>query len=147
MPYWTGWKNIMSDMDDLILREYDETPVECDICGNDEMFSDHPNGRCTPVPLTKSWAELGIPGMAEQPPIQSGQSQFLMLPADQQRRIMGDASYRAWKAGAVSLEDFVGVKTSSQWGETHYKRSLNEILGPGAEQFKTPPIQPARQAA
>lgn len=114
---------------------------------NEEEFSDHPNGRCTPVPITLSWAEMGIQGMPEQAPIQSGESAFLMLPADEQRRIMGDASYRAWKAGAVDLQDFVGVKHSSQWGETHHTRSLRDILGPGAEQYYSKPAEPIRRAA
>ena len=60
------------------------------------------------MPLTKSWADLGFSGMPEQPALPSGESLFTRLPADQQRQIMGDASYRAWKAGAVNLQDFVG---------------------------------------
>lgn len=114
---------------------------------NSEEFSDHPNGRCTPVPITKSWAELGFQGMPEQPPIQSGQSQFLMLPAAEQRRIMGEAAYRAWKAGAVELDDFVGVKRSAEWGDTHHTRSLREILGPDAQQFYKPAEEAIRPAA
>jgi phage putative head morphogenesis protein, SPP1 gp7 family len=112
----------------------------------DEEFSDHPNGRCTPVPLTKSWADLGFAGMPEQPALPSGESLFTRLPADQQRQIMGDASYRAWKAGAVNLQDFVGVKNDPRWGQTHYHRSLTEILGPAAQQY-TAPATPQRRAA
>jgi SPP1 gp7 family putative phage head morphogenesis protein len=111
-----------------------------------EEFSSHPNCRCCAMPLTKTWSELGIDGMREQPPIQSGESQFLMLPAKDQRAILGDASYRAWKAGAVDLQDFVGVKRSAEWGETHYHRSLREILGPDAAQYSKP-AEPIRRAA
>lgn len=114
---------------------------------NAEEFSEHPAGRCTPVPLTKSWAELGISGMPEQPPIQSGESQFLMLPAKDQRQILGDAAYRAWKDGAVSLQDFVGLKNDPRWGQTHYRRSLDEILGPAARQYKIDTPAPQRRAA
>lgn len=114
---------------------------------NSEDFSEHPNGRCTPVPLTKSWAELGIYGMQEQPPILSGESAFLNLPAKDQRVILGDASYRAWKAGVVDLQDFVGVKRSAEWGETHHTRSLREILGPDAQQYYVKPAEPIKRAA
>jgi uncharacterized membrane protein len=114
---------------------------------NSEEFSDHPNGRCTPVPVTKSWAELGIEGMPEPAPIQTGESKFLMLPAESQRRILGAAGYRAWKAGAVDLQDFVGVRHSTQWGDTHYHRSLKEILGPDAEQYYGKPAEQVREAA
>lgn len=111
---------------------------------NEEMFSDHPNGRCTPVPLTKTWEELGIAGMREQEPIQSGESAFLNLPASEQRRIMGGPAYRAWRDGAVTLQDFVGVKQSSQWGETHHTRSLRDILGEDAQRYYGKPA-PAEQ--
>jgi SPP1 gp7 family putative phage head morphogenesis protein len=112
----------------------------------DEDFSDHPNGRCTAVPLTKSWADLGFEGMPEQPALPSGESLFTRLPAEQQRRIMGDASYRAWRAGAVDLQDFVGVRNDPRWGQTHYHRSLTEILGEGARRYIVP-APPQRRAA
>jgi SPP1 gp7 family putative phage head morphogenesis protein len=105
----------------------------------DEDFSDHPNGRCTPVPLTKSWAELGFAGMPEQTPIPTGESMFRGLPSEQQRQIMGDASYRAWKAGAVDLTDFVRPIRVG-------RRSLTEILGPGAQEYMAP-TTPQRRAA
>ena len=112
----------------------------------DEEFSDHPNGRCTPVPITKSWADLGFEGMPEQTPIPTGEGLFQRLPSNEQRQILGDAAYRAWKAGAVDLGDFVGVKNDPRWGQSHYTRSLNEILGPKAQEF-TVPAAPQRRAA
>lgn len=105
------------------------------------------NCRCTPVPITKSWAELGIAGMPELAPVQTGESKFLMMPAESQRRILGNAGYKAWKAGAVTLEDFVGVRRSAEWGDTHYHRSLREILGPDAERYYGKTDQPAQAAA
>lgn len=106
------------------------------------------NCRCTAVPITKSWAELGIYGMPEPAPVQTGESKFLMMPAESQRRILGNAGYKAWKAGAVTLEDFVGVRRSPEWGDTHHTRSLRDILGPDAEQYYGKPTsEPSRQAA
>jgi len=112
----------------------------------DEEFFDHPNGRCAAIPLTKSWADLGFSEMPEQPPLQSGESLFMRLPAEQQRQILGNAAYRAWRDGAVTLQDFVGTDTSARWGTTHHHRSLTEILGPGAQEYMAP-TPPRRRAA
>jgi len=53
-----------------------------------------------------------------------------------QDRNLGPAALRAYKSGAVSLDDFVGVEKSVDWGLTRYTRSLTEILGDRAAQFK-----------
>lgn len=44
--------------------------------------------------------------------------------------VLGKAAFQAYKAGAVSLQDFVGRKRSQQWGTMRYTRSLRDILGP-----------------
>ncbi len=94
-----------------------------------ERMADHPNGRCAPAPLTKTWRELGIDLDEEFTPIENGVARFALLKPEQQIKILGPAAYRAYKAGKVRLEDFIGIRYSSQWGATHYARSLKEILG------------------
>jgi SPP1 gp7 family putative phage head morphogenesis protein len=96
-----------------------------------ERLTDHPNGRCTMVPITRTWAELGIAGMAEtQPgPGQTGEAYFRGLPAATQQQMLGRSAWAAWQGGAVELRDFVGIRASALWGPTHYVRSLREILG------------------
>jgi len=102
----------------------------------DEKLDDHPNGRCAPIPLTKSWKELGqeygidlsdLPDTRVQ--VERGTDWFARQPEDVQRRILGHAGYEAWRAGAVRLEDFVGRKRSKEWGPHRYRRSLRELLG------------------
>ncbi len=95
-----------------------------------ERLVDHPNGRCVPCPIVKG---------AELPRRQTGAQWLEKQPEDVQRRVLGDASYEAWKAGAVDLADFVGRKTSREWGTTRYARSLSDILGPErAKQYRQP---------
>jgi SPP1 gp7 family putative phage head morphogenesis protein len=102
----------------------------------DETLDDHPQGRCVPTPKTKTWAELGYPDIADtQMVIEDGATRFARLSADEQRQILGDAGYRAYSAGAVSLSDFAGTRTSAEWGSTSHRRSLREILGEQASQF------------
>jgi len=96
----------------------------------DERLDDHPRGRCAMVPETKTWAELGFEGVPEtQPEIETGESLFAKLPEEQQRRILGNAAFEAYKAGQVKLADFVGQQSDPRWGTMRYTRSLREILG------------------
>jgi SPP1 gp7 family putative phage head morphogenesis protein len=98
---------------------------------NDEVLDDHPNGRCTEVPLTKTWKELGFEGVPEtRAEVEPGESLFARLSEEQQRAILGDAAFEAYKAGQVKLADFVGQKSDPRWGTMRYTRSLMEVLGP-----------------
>lgn len=82
----------------------------------------HINCRCTSYPLLKG-----------QEPIQRtlGKDWFAAQPDDVQREMMGIKAHELYKAGKISLEDFEGSKTSAEWGEVTYQRSLKEILGDG----------------
>ena len=82
------------------------------------------------VPETKTWAALGFEGVPEtQPEIETGESLFARLRGAQQRAILGNAAFEAYKAGAVKLADFVGRQSDPRWGTMRYARSLKEILG------------------
>ena len=97
----------------------------------DEHLDDHPRGRCAMVPLTKTWAELGFAGIPEtRAEVESGESLFARLSEEQQRAILGNAAFEAYRAGAVKLGDFVGRKSDPRWGTMRYTRSLRQILGP-----------------
>lgn len=98
--------------------------------GFEETLDDHPNGRCTMLPDTKSWEELGFPGIeTAQKGIQTGEDEFRELPEDKQRIILGGAAFEAYKAGDVLLKDFVGRRHDPDWGSMRYARSLASILG------------------
>lgn len=95
----------------------------------DEPFASHPMCRCTPLPETMSFAELGIEGVEETPIVeQTGLEWLQKQDAETLRGIMGEPAYKAWKAGEVGLEDFIG-RGRSEFGPNRYTRSLKEILG------------------
>lgn len=97
----------------------------------DERFASHPNCRCTPVPLTRSWDELGFPGVSETvPEMERGTDAFVGWPESAQREVLGPAAFSAYRAGAVRLSDFVGEHTDPRWGAGRHTRSLRSILGP-----------------
>ncbi|MFA6046179.1 MAG: phage minor head protein [Phycisphaerales bacterium] len=97
---------------------------------NNERLDDHPNGRCSAVPRTKTWAELGIKGAREtSPTIEKGADWFARQPEDVQREMMGPAKYAAWKDDQFALKDMVGRSRSKEWGTHRFERSLTDILG------------------
>lgn len=71
-------------------------------------FDDHPNGRCTVVPI--------IEGMPE-PEWQTGQEWFAEQSEERQREIMGDTRFELWKSG-IPLSDFATKTHSDVWGDT-----------------------------
>jgi len=108
--------------------------------GLDETLGDHPNGRCTMIPWVASWEELGFEGAPDtRVVVEPGESIFKEQPEDVQRAVLGNAGYEAWKAGKVTLRDFVGERTDPRWGRTFYAKSLRSILD---AVVSGPPTQP-----
>lgn len=64
-----------------------------------EPFGSHPNCRCSPVPRTISWAELGIDAPDTTPFVESGSSVFARLPAGEQQRILGPGGHALYRNG------------------------------------------------
>ncbi len=85
-----------------------------------ENLDDHPNGRCAMVPLIKDWPN---------PDIEAGADVFARQPEEVQRAVLGDAGLEAYRAGAVTLGDYVGQTRSREWGTMRSARSLTAILG------------------
>lgn len=94
----------------------------------DEM-DDHPNGRCAMVPITATYAELGID--APEPEYNPGTARewFESQPEDVQRRMMGRETFDAWRAGAFELEDIPRLRENATWGNSWTPRPLWDLLG------------------
>jgi len=87
----------------------------------DEPQRGHPNCRCTMVPA--------IPGVDYG--IESGETWLRRQPPDIQDAILGRAGGEAYRAGEISLEDFVAFRRD-RLGGMYYAKSLRQILGPRA---------------
>jgi SPP1 gp7 family putative phage head morphogenesis protein len=96
-----------------------------------EDFSDHPRGRCTIVPVTKSWNEIagretGIPDTSVKP--WNPEDWFRKLPEKQQLAILGKARLDLWKSGQVSFRDFATMHRSEVWGDYVRPTTIKELL-------------------
>ncbi|RCK68274.1 phage head morphogenesis protein [Desertihabitans brevis] len=76
----------------------------------------HPQCRCTSLPVTKSWRDLGIaldePDDVEQP---TGREWFDAQPEAVQRQIMGPERLRRLQAGDLAWSDLAVRRTNADW--------------------------------
>lgn len=84
----------------------------------DESLNSHVNCRCSMVPATKTWAELGFEGIPspDGPQVAPGEDTFAALTRPEQRQILGPGKYDAFTAGA-SLRDMAHDTHSPRWGK------------------------------
>lgn len=92
----------------------------------DEVMATHPRCRCSMVPETKSWGELGFGGQPEGVTIEPGPAVFRKLPAADQRAILGPAKYDAYKRREITLPDLVAKRESRTWGPSTAEAGLRE---------------------
>lgn len=125
----------------------------------DEIMATHPNCRCTMAPLTKPWSELGFGDTPDSVRITPGRDEFKKLPAGDQRRILGDRTYAAWRGKQITLDDVVVRKDSPVWGPSASAGNVNAALrnaearradvslpAPRATQVETQPADDANWA-
>jgi hypothetical protein len=87
-----------------------------------EDFSDHPNGKCAAVPVTRHFD----PG--DDPDWQKGADWFENdLTADEQRSIMGGGRYELWKQKGIDPKSMVYVKENKLWGGSPTVYSLEKL--------------------
>lgn len=91
---------------------------------SDRLYG-HPRCRCTQMPFTKSWEELGYAGIPESrpdPPV-PGSKRFERLSEESQRAILGPGRFEAYQRG-TSLADMTYTRQSKTWGPSVAVRSL-----------------------
>ncbi len=87
------------------------------------------NCRCSLVPQTVSWADLGYQDVPETTvQVESGPELFAAQPDSVQLAVLGPGKYAAYKAGQITLPDLVQKTYSAQWGGGRRARSLSSAL-------------------
>ena len=84
-----------------------------------ESLRDHPNGRCTSVPVV-----IGMPEVQWQ----YGQEWFKEQPQETQEKVLGAKYYAAWKDGAFELGALTQVVHDDTWGDSVRVRLLRELM-------------------
>lgn len=89
----------------------------------------HPSCRCSLLPQTKPFAELGIPGVQDTPlRMDDGPTLFAGQPAAVQRAVLGPAKYQAYQDGMFDLPDVVATRHDRDWGDTMIVRPLADLI-------------------
>lgn len=83
---------------------------------------DHHQGRCTAIPVTKTWRELGFD--IDEPEglrPQSGIDWFHSLDEEQQRRVLGPKRFEAWQDGRFPPELWSQRRSSEGWRDAYHE--------------------------
>lgn len=100
---------------------------------NDEVLESHPNCRCTMVPKTRTWKELGFEGIDDDliGPDQRERAQAMYERATEEELVkrFGPGKAKAIMDGGVALDDLVREEFSMIWGVSRRESTLREILG------------------
>lgn len=95
-----------------------------------EELNDHPWGRCSPIPITKRWQELGFGSGVEQlDSAISGETWFRGLAESEQRRRMGPSRWLAWRDGLFAFERLSAVRADALYGPMQVEASLEGLVG------------------
>jgi SPP1 gp7 family putative phage head morphogenesis protein len=95
----------------------------------DEQMATHPCCRCSKVPQTLSWAELGFPGIPDNRPVlPTGPEVFERLPEGDKLAILGPGKLDALNSGQATLQDLVRRTHSRRWGNGSREATLAEAL-------------------
>lgn len=78
----------------------------------------HQRCRCTSMPVTMPWAELGIDTVEPPSTLVTGEQWFLGQPVDVQRAIMGPSRLDLWQSGRVSWGGFGTVRSTPGWRDS-----------------------------
>jgi SPP1 gp7 family putative phage head morphogenesis protein len=88
----------------------------------------HVNCRCSRMPVTKSWADLGFPMFGEpRDQMPDAQDWFERLPRDQQLAIMGPTRLHLLQTGAISWDDLATKTQNPGWRPSYQPRTLTDL--------------------
>lgn len=88
---------------------------------------DHPQGRCSRAPLTKSWKELGFKNVPEPPgTIREGDGERWLTgqPKDVQDKILGKTGSDAWRNGDWPSTDWAELHHNDGWRDSYTAAKL-----------------------
>lgn len=94
----------------------------------DEVLDGHPRCRCAMIPLTPSWADLGLDGLDETgvSPVGRGRDLLASMTPREQDGLLGVTKGRLYRQGQIALEDCVVRVLDPRWGTTRREATIAE---------------------
>lgn len=95
----------------------------------DEPLQAHPNCRCTLVPETLTYQDLGLQDVPMPEPGDTGREWFRKQPRNTQLQIMGKSETRlgAWERGDIGFDDMFQVTDHPVWGKSASVKPLRAM--------------------
>lgn len=88
---------------------------------------DHPNGRCTALPKTQTWADLGFPGLDEPEDIRPTAEDWIRDNPEEAVRALGPDRYQLLMDGRISLSDLSTLHQNDGWRDSYQATSLSDL--------------------
>lgn len=95
---------------------------------SERFMHNHPSCRCSPIPETKTFAELGLNVAEPRRDLTTGPEWFDDQSAETQERILGPRKYDLFRAGRLDIQDTVYEDFSPRWGPSFREGSINYAL-------------------
>lgn len=88
---------------------------------------DHQNGRCTFIPKTKSWADLGFPDIEEPPDLATSVDDWMQTSPNDAVAALGPDRYRMLQDGQITLPDLTKRVDNPDWRPSYQATSLTDL--------------------
>jgi SPP1 gp7 family putative phage head morphogenesis protein len=89
---------------------------------------DHQQGRCARLPVTRSWADLGFPGIQEPASLlPDSRTTFNALPEEDRLRIMGRARLDKLDQGEVSWSQLSTKRSTPGWRDSYAPTPVKDL--------------------
>ncbi|MEV7962403.1 phage minor head protein [Oerskovia paurometabola] len=89
--------------------------------------TDHQNGRCAALPVTKSWRELGFDVEDSPSTLPDARAWFDSLPDADQLKVMGAERLDLLRSGSVTWDDLSTRKSTPGWRDSHHVTSVRDL--------------------
>jgi hypothetical protein len=92
---------------------------------------DHQQGRCARVPLAKSWAALGLPGVEPASTMPDARAWFAKQPDATQLEIMGPSRLAMLRSGQATWDDLSTRRTAPGWRPSYAPTPVKDLITTG----------------
>lgn len=94
---------------------------------DEEGPNDHPNGRCTALPKTQSWADLGFPDLDEPDDLVEQPMDWINANPQAAVSALGPDRYQLLMDGDISLSDMSKRVSAPEWRDSFVASPLSDL--------------------